>query len=106
MLVGGVDDHVHILARHGRTISQADWVKELKRTFSIWIKDQPVGARVQEFSWQAGYGVFSVSVSNLEAVRAYVADQEEHHRHLSFQDEFRALLRKHGETWDERYVWD
>jgi len=102
--VGGVEDHVHLLARHGRTISQSDWVKELKRTSSIWIKDKSTDVR--EFSWQAGFGVFSVSVSNLDGVRAYVAGQEAHHRRQGFQEEFRALLRKHGEEWDERYVWD
>jgi len=104
VLVGGVEDHVHILARHGRTISQADWVKELKRTSSIWIKERD--PRAHDFAWQAGYGVFSASASNLESVRDYVARQEEHHHKLSFQDEFRMFLKKHGETWDERYVWD
>ena len=104
MLVGGVEDHVHLLARHGRTISQADWVKELKRTSSIWIKERaPAEA---DFAWQSGYGVFSVSASKLDAVRDYISGQAEHHRKRSFQDEFRALLKKHGETWDERYVWD
>ena len=104
ILIGGVEDHVHILARHGRTISQADWVKELKRTSSLWIKERDRGA--SDFAWQAGYGVFSVSAANLEAVRDYVARQEEHHRAPSFQDEFRTLLQSHGETWDEQYVWD
>jgi hypothetical protein len=59
-----------------------------------------------DFYWQTGYGAFSVSESNVEAVRAYVADQERHHATMSFQDEFRLLLKKHGLTWDERYVWD
>jgi len=58
------------------------------------------------FAWQAGYGIFSVSASNLEAVRDYVSRQDEHHLKSIFQDEFRALLRKHGMEWDERYVWD
>ena len=104
ILVGGVEDHVHILARHGRNISQADWVKEIKRTSSVWIKERDPVAK--DFAWQAGYGIFSVSASNLDAARDYVARQEEHHRKWSFQDEFRKLLQKHGETWDERYVWD
>jgi len=102
--VGGIEDHVHILARHSRTISQADWVKEIKRTSSIWIKEQ--SADLREFTWQAGYGVFSVSASNLDTVRDYVAGQEEHHKQRSFQDEFRVMLQKHGEEWDERYVWE
>ena len=104
VIVGGVEDHVHILGRLARTISQADWVKELKRTSSLWIKERD--PRLSEFAWQAGYGVFSVSVSNLEAVREYIARQEEHHAKRTYQDEYRKLLEKHGETWDERYVWD
>ena len=104
VLAGGVSDHVHLLARHGRSITQADWVKELKRVSTIWIKGRD--ATMHDFGWQSGYGVFSVSPSNLDAVREYIAGQEEHHRKSSFQDEFRTLLRKHGMEWNERYVWD
>ena len=104
ILVGGVEDHVHLLARHGRTITQADWVKELKRGSSLWIKERD--PQLSDFAWQAGYGVFSVSTSNVDAVTDYIARQEEHHRKSTFQDEFRAMLRKHRIEWDERYVWD
>ncbi len=104
ILVGGVEDHLHILARHGRTITQADWVKELKRGSSLWIKERD--SKLSDFAWQAGYGVFSVSTSNVDAVTDYIARQEEHHRKSTFQDEFRAMLRKHQIEWDERYVWD
>ncbi len=112
--VGGVEDHVHILARLGRTITQAEWIKEMKRASNHWLKDQSVPrlpssgqtAPLSEFSWQAGYGCFSVSVSNLEVVTAYIDGQVEHHRKLTFQEEYRAILKKHGETWDEKYVWD
>jgi REP element-mobilizing transposase RayT len=104
VIIGGVEDHVHILARHARTISQADWVKELKRVSSIWIKERDPSLR--DFAWQSGYGVFSVSTSNLETVERYIANQEEHHRKTTFQDEYRAFLRRHGITWDEQYVWD
>ena len=95
-----MEDHVHLLVRHGRTTSQADWVKEIKRSSSIWIKERD--PRVKDFTWQSGYGVFSVSASNLDAVRDYVSKQDEHHKQQGFQDEFRMLLKKHGETWDER----
>jgi REP element-mobilizing transposase RayT len=104
IFVGGVEDHVHLLCRFGRTITQADWVKELKRASNGWVKDQ--GRSYAHFAWQAGYGAFSVSQSNLEEVKEYIANQEEHHRHMSFQDEVRALFRKHQQEWDERYVWD
>ena len=104
LLAGGVEDHIHLLARFGRTISPADWIKELKRASSLWIKTRDAASK--EFSWQAGYGLFSVSASNVDAVREYIERQEEHHQKRSFQDELRALLRKHGVEWDERYVWD
>ena len=104
ILVGGVEDHVHLLGRFGRTITQAEWVKVLKRASSVWLKEQ--GAEWADFAWQNGYADFSVSQSNLEKVKNYIANQEEHHRKLSFQDEVRALFTKHQIEWDERYVWD
>lgn len=102
--IGGVEDHVHLLCRLGRTISQADWVKEIKRTSALWIKESSESFR--DFHWQGGYAAFSVSQSNKESVMAYIAGQEEHHHRMSFQDEVRGLLRKHQVDWDERYVWD
>jgi putative transposase len=101
--VGGVQDHIHLLARFGRTITQADWVKELKRVSNLWLKNE---GRISDFEWQSGYADFSVSQSNLEQVKSYIANQQEHHRKLSFQDEVRALLTKHQVDWDERYIWD
>jgi REP element-mobilizing transposase RayT len=102
--VGGVEDHVHILARQARTITVADWVKELKRTSSLWIKEVPGGPKV--FRWQSGYGAFSVGQSQSKAVCAYITGQEEHHRTVSYQDEFRSLLQSHGVNYDESHVWD
>jgi REP element-mobilizing transposase RayT len=104
IIAGGTDDHVHLLARQARTIALADWIKELKRGASIWIKTK--GPALELFQWQAGYGAFSVSQSQAERVQQYIAGQEQHHATLSFQDEFRQLLRKHGIEFDERYVWD
>ena len=104
ILVGGVGDHVHLLARFGRTLTQAEWVKELKRVSNIWLKEQ--GRDFADFEWLGGYADFSVSQSNLEQVKQYIAGQEEHHRKTSFQDELRALLKKHETEWDEKHVWD
>src|SRR5437879_5090434 len=84
--VGGVADHVHILCRLGRTIAVADLVKELKRDSSKWLKGK--GPGLESFQWQNGYGAFSVSPTHVEALRRYIANQEEHHRTVSFQDEF------------------
>jgi REP element-mobilizing transposase RayT len=103
VLVGGVADHIHLLARFGRTITQAEWVKELKRVSSLWLKEE---GRLTDFEWQGGYADFSVSQSNLEQVKSYIANQADHHRKLSFQDEVRALLTKHQIEWDERYIWE
>ena len=102
--VGGVDDHVHILARQGRTITVAEWIKELKRASSSWAKTQ--AASLRGFQWQAGYGAFSVSQSLSQAVERYIEGQAEHHRGCDFQTEFRKLLAAHGVAYDERYVWD
>ncbi len=104
LIVGGVEDHVHLLCRFGRTITQAEWVKELKRVSNGWLKEQ--GRDYADFEWQGGYADFSVNQSNLEQVRNYIAGQEEHHRKLTFQDELRALFRKHEIEFDERYVGD
>jgi putative transposase len=104
LLVGGVEDHVHILARLGRTITQAEWVKEIKRVSNGWLKTQ--SRDYGDFEWQGGYADFSVSQPNLEEVKQYIRGQEVHHRKMSFQEELRALLRKHEIEWDEKYVWD
>tara|TARA_R110002096_G_scaffold105923_1_gene233038 strand:- start:6424 stop:6879 length:456 start_codon:yes stop_codon:yes gene_type:complete len=102
--IGGVADHVHLLTELQRTISIAEFVKETKRVSSLWLKDR--GDEWSQFHWQSGYGVFSVSESNVPRVKQYVANQAEQHRNQSFQDEFRAFLEKHGVEYDERYVWD
>jgi putative transposase len=104
IIAGGTDDHIHQLIRLNRTITQADGIKEIKRASSLWIKQRE--PRLRNFAWQAGYGMFSVSLSDLDSVRQYIAFQEEHHRKISFQDEFRIMLKQHGLEWDERFVWD
>ena len=90
--VGGVADHVHIVTTLPRTLSQADLIEQIKKTSSKWIK--ALDARYCGFFWQRGYGVFSVSPSQLDAVLQYVEAQQEHHRTRSFQQEYRDFLRK------------
>ena len=119
LIIGGVEDHVHLLFAHSRTATVADVVKELKRGSSVWLKtkspaEEAVGNRggrwagesLADFAWQNGYGVFSIGQSQVEAARAYIAGQAEHHRKISFQDELRELLRRYEIEFDERYVWD
>jgi REP element-mobilizing transposase RayT len=81
-----------------------DIIEELKTSSSKWIKRK--GVRFRNFHWQAGYGVFSVSSSNLERVRRYVQHQEIHHRTMTFQEEFLKFLKEYGAEYDERYLWD
>lgn len=102
--VGGVADHVHLAIRFSRTLTIADLVEELKTSSSKWLKTQ--SSDLAGFSWQRGYGVFSVGPSDLDALRAYIDNQEEHHRTRTFQEEYRAFLTKYGIEFDERYVWD
>ena len=104
IIVGGVEDHVHVLSTLSRTSEPAELIKELKRGSSLWIKTRDRG--LQDFAWQNGYGIFSIGFSQIEAVRNYIAQQEEHHRRSTFQEEFRALLKRYEMEFDERYVWD
>lgn len=104
IIVGGVEDHVHLLASLSRTCTAADMVKEVKRGSSLWIKSK--SADLQEFSWQNGYGIFSIGASQIPVVKEYIANQEQHHQRVSFQDEFRVLLQRYNIEFDERYVWD
>jgi REP element-mobilizing transposase RayT len=103
-LINSVDDHVHALFELGRTVALSDVVEAVKRSSSRWIKTQ--GAEFAGFSWQSGYGAFAVSESNVGRVRRYVAEQREHHRKRSFEDEYRAILERHGVEFDERRLWD
>ena len=102
--VGGWIDHVHVLCGLSRTVTVAKLVEVLKRETSKWVKGRSAG--LGSFHWQNGYGAFSVSESLLDHVTAYIDRQQEHHRRMTFQEEFRALCAKHGIAVDERYVWD
>lgn len=104
VLINSVEDHVHVLFELARTVAVSAAVEEVKKASSKWIKTQ--GAEFAGFAWQAGYGAFAVSESNVPAVREYIAGQQEHHRKKSFQEEYRAFLERHRVAFDERYVWD
>jgi len=104
LIIGGVEDHVHLLSTLARTCAAADMVKEVKRGSSLWLKTK--SADLSDFAWQNGYGIFSIGFSQVEGVKHYIAGQEEHHRKISFQDEFRQFLRRYAIEFDERYVWD
>ena len=99
--VGGMPDHVHIVVRLPANVCVADFVRVVKSNSSKKTNEHVTGMK---FGWQRGYGAFSVSQSALSAVVQYVRNQEQHHRHRSFQDELKILLTKHGIDYDERYL--
>ena len=100
--VGGVADHVHIALRLPPTKMAAKVVSEIKTGATAWMKRQGVEA----FAWQRGYGLFSVSPADVDAVVRYIDGQKAHHAKGGFEDELRALCRKYHVELDERYVWD
>lgn len=102
--VGGYVEHVHILCGLSKKIALMDLLEELKKRSSKWIKTQ--GAAYVDFYWQNGYGAFSVNPAEVEVVVRYIEHQHEHHQKVSFQDEYRAFLKKYKVEYDERYVWD
>jgi putative transposase len=104
ILINGPADHVHVLASLSSTCTIADAVRVLKSNTSKWVHD--TFPKRAAFGWQSGYAAFSVSLSASADVRKYVERQDEHHRTVTFQDEYRAFLARHGMAFDERYVWD
>jgi len=104
LIINGVEDHLHSLVRLSRKIPVMKVVQECKVETSKWLKRQPTVAG--DFAWQAGYGAFSVSPSLMQESRKYIQNQEEHHRRMSFKEEFREICRRHGLELDERYAWD
>ena len=104
LLIGGVDDHVHILLGMPPTITVSEALKRIKGGSSGWVKENFPGC--QGFAWQDGYAAFAVSKSQMGEVEAYIRDQREHHRLKTFQEEYRAFLDRHGVEYDERYLWD
>ncbi len=99
-----VADHAHVLFNLSRTQSLADVVEHVKKSSSKWAKTRSTD--LSDFRWQAGYGAFSASRSNVPAVQKYILNQDQHHHKMTFQEEFLALLTKHGIEFDEQYVWD
>ena len=102
--IGGMPDHVHLLTRFKADKSVSHMLQLIKANSSKWANER--SEQNSRFAWQTGYAAFSVSESQVGAVRDYVRRQEEHHRRSSFQEELLALLRKHEIDYDERYLWD
>jgi REP element-mobilizing transposase RayT len=101
VLINGPKDHVHLLFVLPASLSLADFMEKLKANSSKWANE---GWPRRAFSWQTGYAAFSVSQSKLNEVKAYISQQEEHHRKSTYQDEVIVLLKKHGVEFDSRFV--
>lgn len=104
LAAGGMPDHVHLLVSLTREQSLAEAARQIKANSSKWIHETFPDKR--SFAWQAGYGAFSVSYSNIDSVKQYIARQPEHHRRRTFQDEFIEFLERHGIEYDPRYIWE
>lgn len=102
LIINGDADHVHMLIRIKPIHSAAEIARVVKTNSSRWMREKYLGA----FAWQTGYGVFSVSESNVQAVTKYIAKQQEHHKKQSFQEELVAFLKKNRIEYDERHIWD
>jgi putative transposase len=102
--IGGVKDHVHLLARLSPAIAVADVVRDIKANSSKWMNEQPAAAHT--FEWQKGYGAFTVSYSQISAVEQYIQNQEEHHRTRSFQEEYIEFLKRHGIEFRLEYLFE
>jgi len=103
LTIGGIEDHLHLVLNVPPSVALSKALQLLKGGSSKWMHE--TFPTLRGFGWQDGYGAFTVSKSNLAEVIRYVEDQREHHRHKTFQEEFRALLDRHGVEYDERYLW-
>lgn len=104
LAVGGMADHVHLLIQYRADLSHSELLQQIKARSSKWIHETFPSMRT--FTWQEGYGGFTVSKSAVDAVAKYIREQEEHHRHRDFETEFLALLRKHGIDCRPEEVFD
>jgi len=104
LCINGMPDHAHLLIRQSKSVSDQDFIGQLKGDSSRWL-NQTFPDR-EHFAWQAGYGWFSVGPKDVDAAVGYIENQKSHHESVSFQDEFRQFLTKYEVEYDERYVWD
>jgi len=102
--IGGIENHIHILCALAKTTSISDLIEKIKSSTSKWIKTNDES--FAHFRWQKGYGAFSISPAHLQIVNKYINNQSAHHKQTTFEDEFRALLKKYNVQHDERYLWD
>jgi putative transposase len=103
IIVGGHEDHIHILCELSKNIAIADLLKQIKTHSSMWVKSR---FKIENFYWQSGYGSFSVAQDKIPKLKEYIANQNVHHQKLSFKDEYLMILKRNNAPFDERYLWD
>jgi len=101
--IGGTEDHIHLLCTLPPKKSLYEMIQRIKGHSSRWVNENSIYER--KFNWQSGYGIFSVSRSQVSSVREYILNQEVHHKKMSFKDELRLLLDKHNINFEEEYIW-
>ena len=104
LIINSVPDHIHILFRMSKTVYLADLIEHVKKNSSKWVKCQSFGS--ESFYWQNGYGAFSISSSKVESFRSYIKKQKEHHQNMSFEEEYKDMLKENNVEFDARYIWD
>lgn len=104
LVIDGTADHIHVLFALGRTVTIASLVEEVKTGSSKWLKTK--GREFRNFHWQRGYGAFSIGQSSVAELKRYIRNQKQHHRRISFEDEYRKFLKRYEVDFDEHYVWD
>ncbi len=104
IIIGGVEDHVHVLCKLSKTRSISSVIEDVKKKSSKWIKNK--GIEYKDFYWQNGYGAFSIGKSQVNTLKEYIQKQEDHHRNKSFKEEFLEILNRYGIEYDEHYLWD
>ena len=102
-LINGTSDHIHILASSSKSVSLTDFLKKIKHDSSLWIKNK--GGDYSDFAWQRGYGVFSVSSSRLQVVKKYIANQKEHHKEETVEEEFAKFFKEYRLNYNSQFFW-
>jgi len=102
IMINGMPDHVHVLVRTSKSVTDIEFMRQLKGSSSKWLNENGLSG----FRWQSGYGWFSVSARDLPAAKKCVEKQKEHHQVMTFKEEFRKFLTQYKVEYDERYVWD
>ena len=103
IIINGIENHIHVLCIMSKNISLADFMEDIKRNSSRWIKTK--GIYYQHFAWQGGYAGYSVSPSKVEAVKKYISNQKAHHRQQTFKDEYIQFLKEHEVEYNDEFIW-